>query len=303
MTPADFEESEFRQPLYNQLVGGGSLVWEPGQVFEKHIGIDWAGYVTNPYFWRVHKINPTPIGVLLHQLRLTYLKRTRNKIKVLPNFKLNLFIQAKRPYAGTRPRGGIKRNGISGAFWKFDITPHQQKALERFANQLNKDALVCYAAPAFHTQASLYGHIVKKTIVQNSSFPPVSKLSGHSAWYYDQGGVVGVANPDFERIQMEPIEAQIGRLVERYGDHQADARETLRQLADAVIKSADDLQDPSSTDNWLQLLLARTESEVKELFDLDLIDSQDSDSVLSYFRVMAFCSAHHVEWFVLGKGY
>lgn len=34
---ADFEESEFRGPLFNQLLRGNNLLWEPGQVFEEHI--------------------------------------------------------------------------------------------------------------------------------------------------------------------------------------------------------------------------------------------------------------------------
>ena len=50
--PADFEESEFRGPLFNQLLRGNNLLWEPGQVFEEHIGIDYAALVENELFWR-----------------------------------------------------------------------------------------------------------------------------------------------------------------------------------------------------------------------------------------------------------
>lgn len=41
LTTAEFEEGEYRGPLFNQLETS-HLVWEPGQVFEKHIGVDKA---------------------------------------------------------------------------------------------------------------------------------------------------------------------------------------------------------------------------------------------------------------------
>jgi hypothetical protein len=105
MTPADFEESEYRGPLYNQLERGNHLVWEPGQVFEKHIGIDRAAYVTDPYFWGLHGLIAPMNGVILLDYDWHYIWKNRLKNKILPDFKLNLFLQAKRPHAGTRPRG------------------------------------------------------------------------------------------------------------------------------------------------------------------------------------------------------
>lgn len=158
MTPADFEESEYRGPLYNQLERGNHLVWEPGQVFEKHIGIDRAAYVTDPYFWDLHDLSAPMSGVILRDYDWHYIWKKRLKNKILPDFKLNLFLQAKRPHAGTRPRGKVKKAGIVGDYWKFEITRHQQVALEQMKKTLNGNAIVCYAAPAFHTQAALYEH-------------------------------------------------------------------------------------------------------------------------------------------------
>lgn len=158
MKPADFEESEYRGPLYNQLERGNHLVWEPGQVFEKHIGIDRAAYVTDPYFWGLHGFSTPMHGVVLLDFDWKYIWRKRLKNKILPDFQLNLFLQAKRPHAGTRPRAAIKKKGIAGNYWKFEITPHQQTALERMRENISDRAIVCYASPAFHTQSALYEH-------------------------------------------------------------------------------------------------------------------------------------------------
>ena len=51
----EFEEGEYRAPLFYQLEKDSSgLLWEPGQVFEKKIGIDRASDCINEYLWNLH---------------------------------------------------------------------------------------------------------------------------------------------------------------------------------------------------------------------------------------------------------
>ena len=193
MKLADFEESEYRGPLYNQLEWGNHLVWEPGQVFEKHIGIDRAALCTNAYFWRLHGFNNPPFGIWMHKSSWDFIWQERKKEKLLPNFQLNLFLQAKRPYVLSRGSKKLKEAGIKSSCWKFGITDHQQKALEKLEHKMGDEALVCYASPAFHKQSDLYKHTISRTIVENSTFPLVSKLKEHAAWYYDTPGASGCA--------------------------------------------------------------------------------------------------------------
>ena len=262
MTPADFEESEFRGPLYNQLERGNHLVWEPGQVFEKHIGIDRAAYVTDSRFWGMHGHTTPMHGVVLLDFDWSHIWKARLKNKALPDFTLNLFLQAKRPHAGTRPRGRIRKAGLVSDYWKFEVTPHQQVALERVSSALSSNALVCYASPAFHTQAALYEHTKNQSIVSASTFPPVDKLAGHGAWYYDKGGLFGIANPDFVRIDIEPLQRRIEILVEQNQQQQQqqrlDAALTLKNLADGLIGSISENVAPAA-DTWFQLQLQRVE--------------------------------------------
>ena len=96
---AEFEEGEYRAPLFNQLAST-SLVWEPGQVFEKHIGIDYATWCADQYVLSLHGHSTAPRGVSLPYYDWDYIWSVRNKLKKLPSFRLNLFIQAKRPMYG-----------------------------------------------------------------------------------------------------------------------------------------------------------------------------------------------------------
>ena len=302
MTPADFEESEFRGPLYNQLERGNHLVWEPGQVFEKHIGIDRAAYVTDPSFWALHG-HLTPMhGVVLVDFDWNYIWKARLKNKALPDFQLNLFLQAKRPHAGTRPRGKIRKAGLTADYWKFEVTPHQQVALERMSKSLSAKALVCYASPAFHTQAALYEHTKNQSIVSASTFPAVDTLAGHGAWYYDKGGLLGVANPDFTRVDVEPLERRIARLVEQGQEQRLDAAATLKNLAESLIRSASENQAPAAADTWFQLQLKRVDDMLESMIALGEKDEGLLASTRSFGQVRAFCNAYRLDWYVLGRG-
>ncbi len=277
-------------------------MWEPGQVFEKHIGIDRAAYVTDPYFWDLHDLSAPMSGVILRDYDWHYIWEKRLKNKILPDFKLNLFLQAKRPHAGTRPRGKVKKAGIVGDYWKFEITRHQQVALEQMEKTLNGNAIVCYAAPAFHTQAALYEHTKNQSIVPSSSFPPASALTGHGAWYYDNGGLSGVANPDFVRVEFEPLQTRIVSLMERTRPRSVNARESLHDLASALIRSTSEIQEPASTDTWFQQLLNRVDAHISSMTELGFRDEEYIQALRNYMQVRAFCNAYRLDWLVIGKG-
>lgn len=297
MKSADFEESEYRGPLYNQLEWGNHLVWEPGQVFEKHIGIDRAAFCTNDYLWELHGYD-TPInGILMHRHRWGFIWSERKKKKELPNFALNLFIQAKRPYVLSSGNKNLKKNGIRGGCWKFEITVHQQVALEKLEKKLKGKALVCYASPAFHKQSDLYKHTTSKSIVENSTFPSISALNSHTAWYYDLPGASGCANPVYERIDGEDLDSKLVTLVERSGFNEninRDHRESLHDLANAIYEIV--------TVNEASFESARFSEAIIEIsrfiedWDLD----EDASYVKDYLIIREFCFLYKLQWFVVG---
>jgi len=196
----EFEESEFRGPLFNQLERGSHLLWEPGQVYEKIIGIDRASFCHNIYLWNLYGYQNPLTGITLRNFTFPFIWKTPKKKKLLPDFSLNLFIQAKRPTYSSRKNKILIPQGILGKYWYFKITQHQQNALEILQNCIGNDALVIYASPVFHRQQSLYNHTKNQSIVKNTTFPEAITLSGHSTWYYDTSGASGVANPDYKKV-------------------------------------------------------------------------------------------------------
>lgn len=230
----EFEESEFRGPLFNQLERGSHLLWEPGQVFEKTIGVDRVSLCIHEYLWALHGFNAPLGGSVLRSRNFHYIWSNTKPNKLLPDFNLNLFIQAKRSEYSSTSKNKLKPH-INGAHWHFEVTPHQQASLELLEKEMSGDALVVYAAPVFHEQQDLYNHTSNQTIVPNSTFPKVSMLTGHSKWYFDKGGMTGVANPDFEDFDQADLLTQIETLRNQVGDYRSDnSIQNLQKLSKAV---------------------------------------------------------------------
>lgn len=294
---ADFEESEYRGPLYNQLEWGNHLLWEPGQVFEKHIGIDRAALCTNDYLWELHGYDTPLNGIFMHRRHWHFIWSERKKRKSLPNFKLNLFLQAKRPAVLSRGNKNLKNNGIKGGCWKFETTGHQQVALEELERKLRGEALVCYASPVFHKQSDLYKHTTNKTVVENSTFPSISSLKGHSAWYYDTAGAAGCANPAYERIEEESLGYKINQLVEtaEFSENEVgDSRQSLSYLAKSILEISSD-----NAGYYESARLSEASIEISRFIEEYGLED-DSQYVKDYLVVREFCFLYKLQWFVLG---
>lgn len=295
MKAADFEEPEYRGPLFNQIEWGNHLVWEPGQVFENHIGIDRASFCTNHYIWNLHGFPTHPIGVILNNYRFPYIWNQRKKNKSLPNFALNLFIQAKRPYYLSTGTKILKKNNIPYSCWKFEITVHQQIALEKLSQKLSTKALVTYASPAFHKQKDLYTHTADKSIVENSTFPEVIRLSGHLNWYYDRPGAAGVANPNYEYIETPDLNTRIIDLVEKKEElKHIKIAESLKIIAKEMITITDILKD-----DFVSFLFAQELINIDryiENFDL----KENIEEVRDYLIIETFCFYYKLKWFTIG---
>ena len=133
---AEFEEKEFEKPLYNQLEDGKCDVWTPGQCFEGYIGFDYSGNISNYEFWKKFG-GFIPRGVVLNDYNMGYIWKKMKKRRMLPDFSMNLFIQAKRPY--------IHSGTFSGAIYdtkhySFEINQRQQRILEGLDQKLHHRA-------------------------------------------------------------------------------------------------------------------------------------------------------------------
>ncbi|WP_032698434.1 hypothetical protein [Pseudomonas syringae] len=291
--PADFEESEYRGPLFNQLLRGNHLLWEPGQVFEQYIGVDYAAFAENDAFWKLRRSHMRS-GAILGQTRFDYIWKKKKKGKTLPPFKLNIFIQAKRSNSTPVTPKKARDKGLLSSCWFFNVETHQQAALHRLSSQLGGHGIVCYAAPAFDKQMELYINTENRTMVQNSTFPAAGKLAGHGRWYYDRAGRFGVANPDFQEFELTSINDQITTLIEQSTNlHEGNASEMLNSLAKFIDLTIDTASEVSSRDTFFSYLAQILEDEASEFIE------HDNEPLRNYLRIRAFCIAYELQWFTI----
>jgi len=293
MKPAEFEEREYEASLYNQLATGDRRVWSPGQVFEAHVGFDHALFTTDVWLFRLHGYRSYLPGTVLARYLWPQLWFRRRTPRALPTFRLNLFIQAKRPLWGRRAPASVRAKGLGHLFWRFDIDGEQQAALGKVAAKLKGRALVVYAAPAFHQHSALWLHTCRGTIVPNSTFPSVVVLGGHEAWYYTEPGARGVANPDPTAMDEPSLSDRMDQLLAGGVEATESWRRELTELGLSIHDAlAEEALGPTSRLAAFFGLLRQFRSDVDGL--------EESDVLFAFLTIVAFSEVFLVDWYVLG---
>ena len=300
MAVAEFEEKEYECFLYSQLLHGSRNVWSPGQVLESAVGLDYAMFTAHALFWGIHKYEQHLPGVVLDDEPMKHWWGHRVSQRQMPDFSLNLFLQAKRPSGGKRVSKALATAGLKSPYWKFNLTDHQQAALQSLARAAAGRALVCYAAPAFDRYTALYAHNRAGTMVSASTFPSALALSAHDTWYYDAPGCSGVANPVIERIDEPPLGERIAALVAEAGDRSNSRAANgygIKELAASIAEAleADGVGDTSRAAVYFD-----------QMRQLDTyLDFQrpirNVDLIRSFLAVAVFARNFQLRWYVLGQ--
>jgi hypothetical protein len=298
MSSCEFEEREYEAALYVQLQHSSADVWAPGQVLEAQVGFDHSLFTSHPYFWKLQGFAAPPAGVVLGNRPPRYWWHEPRFDRQLPDFSLNLFIQAKRPSIGSRVNSKLKALGLKGPYWRFEVSKHQQLVLEALAASTSGSALVCYASPAFHRITELWAHSRAGSMVETSTFPPATSLRDHEVWYYTAPGCVGIANPVPERIEEPSLLDRIRELSSGFnGTSDGDRYESnLSRLGASVVKAVHSTPDTGRTAVFFESL-----REIDRGMDT-LRPHRYADAIRGYLQVATFASVFNVQWHVLGRG-
>jgi len=292
MKDAQFEEKDYEGPLYNQLLFGSPSIATPGQVFEGKFGIDAALQVLHPFFWGLYGHPSVPCGVCLRDYAWGFIWRRLGHVRPLPNFSVNLLVQSKRPTVLAHARGALHSLGIRGTFWRFLIKRHQQEILERIAQTLRRKALVIYASPAFDTLDQLYEFTQNRTIVVNSCFVKIDKMTGHHQWNYDGPGTQGVALSEPEFIEDSSFYLLLEELAEA-GNPNADIEEELMHLHKLTFSVCQEL----ASSNPLARFIVKTNERLSEAFRRGEFQVF---SIGPFVNLLATFSILDLAWFPVG---
>ncbi len=295
MDQSEFEERSYEAPLYNQLERANSDIYTPGQVLENRLGFDRGLFLAESALWQTLGYDGPLRGAALAYYHWPVGWGPPRPRTQLPRFRLNLFLQAKRPiYYRRKPRSLASLDRVRSPLWAFRVTGHQQRLLEVLSAKTQGRAHVAYASPAFHTYAALFAHTKGRTIVENSTFPSAAALAGHDMWYYDGPGARGAANPNPESIEEQPLLTRLRGLASDAPINEGGDLAWLDSLAERVVASVKAAETPVNVS---------TAQFLDDLQTLDrLVESYDiRPSLRAYAQVRLFSIRFDLSWLVLAQ--
>jgi hypothetical protein len=180
------------------------LLWSPGQVLEAIVGFDVALMVMDLSFWASIGFGAAPHGLPVLGSWWpgwpSLLLRPLFRFRTPPPFRLNLFLQYKRPEHLTQ---GKERKHWKAAYFRFALTSHQQRALEACATSLGPGGHVAYGSPAFFRRTDLFAYTENRTLADNTHFAPALQLANHSRYTYVSARAAGMAHS--EPVEVQPL--------------------------------------------------------------------------------------------------
>lgn len=285
---AEFEEKEYETPLNVQLLNGNSNLWTPGQVFEGNFGIDAALEISRIDFWNMVGFQFPLTGAILSNHNFGYVWRRINHNRPLPTFKLNLFLQTKRPEGLRNRPSSLKALGLQTPYWRFKIKPHQQKLLIMLKRKLDIRVFVAYGCSAFHLYSDLYNHTTNNSLVQNSTFVKVEKLDSHSKWVYDRPGSMGIALSEPELFDEEiPLFDEINNIQGNFNVENDTASTNLELISNSIMEISQGLANEN--------IIAR---EIIKRFE-GLESYEISDSQKHFINTLNFSQLLNLKWSVI----
>ncbi len=277
----EFEEKQFEHPMNSELAAD-HRVFSPGQVLECTVGFDAAMFTRHP---DLMKMFPWGWSASV-RLRPRQWIDLRYIDDVFPPFRFNLFVQYKRPEY-LRTRRSKEWHTWKSPYFRYEITPHQQEALERVHENVGDNALVVYASPAFHTHTRLWSAIESRSLVNETNFVEIVALRNHTRLTYTSAGSYGVAFSEPEEIEFLSLGRRLSLL--RKIRYERRNSEFVKQTSANVHQAMMDATRGSEHAALYRRVLERMQADWK---------SREDELALAFVRLHAFEFATGARWLV-----
>ena len=201
----EFKEKTFEKYFGHELARLTKITFSPDQSDEEILGFDEAFFIPGRRLFRIAPYVRARRRARMHGIDSRRFNHIGEDLaRRLPDFCFNLFVQFKRPvYLKSRSAG--QWPDWKQSYYRYTITPHQQKALERIEAQSCGRAAVVYASPAFWRANDLWAHVQNGAVVENSNMAGVGKLKGHGCYSYVSAGFAGKGHSKTVDIESDPL--------------------------------------------------------------------------------------------------
>lgn len=281
----EFKEKTYEKYFSNEVARLTNVSFSPDQCDEFYLGFDDAFHLSfdrlillAPYVRRSRQMHRS--GIALSELD----HLTEAFVKRMPPFRFNLFAQYKRPDY-LRTRGAREWSHWRSPYYRFNVTPHQQRLLELIDAGSHGRAATVYATPAFWRASDLWQFVASEGILDNSNIANAGSLSGHDCYTYCKPGHRGIGHSEPEEIESPPLRQTVSIGVE--ANEPVEAREH-------IIKTADIIREAANADDETATLLKQAE-------EIGVVEApRRSRVVKALITIIAFSEAFGISTYMHG---
>lgn len=199
-----YEEKTFESYFNTELDRRAAIYFPFGQVQEGSMGADSSAYLQSRWlWWRLGYLFIFDVpyhGKNLRELAETMEEHLQVTIDGIPNIKVNLLFQYKRPELITS-KLGLEWKHWGEEYFRYDIYQEQQELLEAMHTRCANSVLILYAAPALRNVDELVEAKRRGRIIESTNFRPAADLSGHHRNTYVGAGRHSIACSEPERME------------------------------------------------------------------------------------------------------
>ena len=209
---AEFKEKTYETYFLAEVARLTNILYSPDQTDEGALGIDGSFFLSLPARRWVF-----PYRRFRHWRRLTGISASEiadfgaELNGRLPMFRLNLFVQYKRPEWMHRSNA-TEWSSWHAPYFRYTIEAKQQGLLENIVETGAGRAAVVYAAAAFRLSSELFSHAEAGTVVLNSNISSVEMLNGHNRFTYIEPGSTGIAHSEPDAIESPSLDTILARM-------------------------------------------------------------------------------------------
>lgn len=247
---AEFKEKTFETAFVGELRLLTSIIYAPDQRDEYFLGFDASAYIPTellPPFLPYIRVRARRHLQGISATELNQFGKSLNDR--LPPFRLNLFIQFKRPEYLKR-KTASEWNFWKRRYFRYGIAKRQQSLLNKIIEVGCGRAVAVYAVPAFHKSDDLFRNQLDNTIIQNTNVLSAAYLTGHSKCTFVEAGNRGIGHSEPQELQSPSLKELIAEKDEESADesrlpftrHVKETADTINRLFENDFESRNTLK-------------------------------------------------------------
>lgn len=205
----EFKEKPYEKYFAAEIARLTTVSFSPDQRDEEFLGFDDAFYLSMPLIRRWIPHLPLGRWSRLNGISIRDLDNIVGEFsRRMPPFRLNVFVQYKRPEYLSR-KSAQEWSCWSSPYFRYETTPHQQRLLEDIETQARGRSATVYASPAFWLADDLWSNVRSQSIIAQSNIAAVNKLRGHGRFTYTGPGNFGRGHSDPVDLESPTFEQMV----------------------------------------------------------------------------------------------